>query len=126
MKSEGTINLNGKDYKLKFTYGSFRWLGRKWQLKGIGYVMQHIDNIAGPDKIDPSGLTFDQEDVIIDLIMSGIDSDEVDQDVLIESGILLDVEQLTNVFNLFTESFAQVGKNPAAPPQNKRGKKVKK
>jgi len=111
------INLAGKDYEIIFSYGSFRWLGRKWGLNKPMMVMNHIGKVL--KKVDKDGLTFEEEDIIIDLIRSGMGRDDIDSDTLIESNILLDIEKLELVFNLFQESFTDimnVGKKPATPP----------
>lgn len=113
MEKGQTITIDGKDYALKFTYGSFRELGQKWKLKGVSDVLKYLSETVG--SVAETGLTFEQEDVIVDLIMAGLENPVLEDYDIIDSGILLDAAQLEKVFNLFSESFANLGKTPATP-----------
>jgi hypothetical protein len=121
MKGENTINLNGKQYAIAFNYGSFRLLGTFWKMNTIADVVEKISNVLS--NIGEKGLTFDQEDVVVYLIYSGIKDDELEIDDIINSGILLDAVQLEKVFNAFSESFTKLGKQTAPEPKKKVKKK---
>lgn len=62
------LQLGDKSFKLKFGLGLFRILGRKWQLPGIDDVIQKI---AVLDSVDGK-LTFDQIDVLEEILLSAI------------------------------------------------------
>lgn len=116
MEKAQTMSLNGKDYPVKFTYSSFRLLGTFWKLNTVNEVLLKISKALS--SVGENGLTFEQEDTVADLIWSGIADEEISREEILNSGIMLDAEQLEKVFNLFSESFAKLGK-PKATPQPK-------
>ena len=117
------INIEGKTYPIKFGYGAFRIMGKKWGCKGINETMQHLsvlDNM-GED------LTFEQEDVISDMILAGIEfanpEAEIPHQNQIMDALLKDMTVLTSVTNDLVNSLPQQSGN--VKPAKKAGKQKK-
>ena len=71
------LQLGDKSFKLEFGLGLFRLLGRKWQLPGIDEVVQKITIL---DTVDGK-LTFDQIDVLEEILISAIENGGNSEDV---------------------------------------------
>lgn len=109
------IDIAGTSYPIKFGYGAFRSLGKKWGCNGTTEVLQKLSVL---DKIPETGLTFDQEQLVLDIVEAGIacGSDyklkAPSQDVM-ASSVLFDSTALEMIFGELMESFPRVGKqNP--------------
>jgi len=63
-----SLELGGKSFKLKFGLKLFRILGEKWKLPGINEVVAKISILDQAN----SNLTFEQLDVLEDLISCAI------------------------------------------------------
>ena len=122
MSFQATINK--KKYHIKFSNRAYRYLGKLWNCKGRGEVIFKLSNL---EDIPETGLTFEQEDLVRDLILAGIKgADEKvklpDGDVLYSH--LLDAVFLENIFKELTESFPKPLEGNVIP--EKVGKKMAK
>lgn len=123
MKGE-TITIAGREIAIAFNYGSFRWLARKWKMKYVNDVFIKLDQLL-QTLDEKTGMSLDQEDIIIDLILSGVNDPEVDEDFLITNDILLNPDLLKQIFGLFMDAMVQFKKGEQPAPQTTK-KKVKK
>jgi hypothetical protein len=117
-----TIKIEGKTYPIKFGYGAFRIMGKKWGCKGINETMQKLSVLDGMG----AELTFDQEDVISDMILAGIEfanpEAEVPHQNKVMDALLKDMSVLTNVTNDLVNSLPQQSGNVQPVKSTGKGK----
>lgn len=116
------INIKGTTYPIHFGYGAFRFLGNLWKLDGTGAVMQKLAKL---ENIAPTGLTFEQEDIVADVVWAGIhcaDKEgviELPEREDIQHSILFDAETLQAIFAELVNAFPKMGNQK---PAQKAGK----
>ena len=118
------IKIEGKAYPIKFGYGAFRLMGKQWGCKGINDTMARLSTLDGIDE----NLTFEQEDIIADMIIAGIscgnpDAVELPSQNQVLEAVLLHPEVLAEVTTNLMASFPTRGN---VQPANKAGKQKKK
>lgn len=109
--------INDVPYPLKFGYGAFRSLGKKWECKGTAAVFQKLSVLDG---IDDAGMSFDQEQMVLDLAIAGIDcAGNYKTDLpgldLIAMDVLLNADNLSMIFSCLMSAMPK-----AAEPTNKK------
>ena len=121
------INIEGTTYPIKFGYGAFRIMGKKWGCAGINQTMQRLSVL---DKMGEE-LTFEQEDVISDMILAGIEFADPEvkpphQNQIMDA-LLKDMGVLTAVTNDLVNSLPQqLGNKVPAQAGTSKKKKPKK
>lgn len=122
------INIDGKDYFLKFGYGAFRVLGKIWKVETLEATGEKISKAFKNIDKKNGGFGFEQLDVLSDMIFSAIicKNPEV-ENILnrddIATEILKKPQELTLVIELYMSSISTMlspeGKKPQ-PPETKR------
>lgn len=100
------IGIGEKEYPLKFSMMTFRSLGRSWKLVG---TQAAFERLAILDSMDSSGLSFEQEDLIVDVILAGMSCAGVEKKQLptkddVYEHVLFDPDKLQIVFDLLEEA----------------------
>ena len=118
-----TIEIKGTAYPMAFGYGAFRTMGRLWHCKGIEETMQRLAKL---EQIK-DGLTFEQEDIIADIVLSaiahnGFDGELPTQDAIIEA-VVENPTVLEEVTTALIESLPQAGNPKAATKAAPKDKK---
>lgn len=116
-----TIKINGKSFVLQFGMKVFRLLSEKWNVPGINGIFQKLSVL----ETITDDVSFEQMDVINDLIVASIQSnpentatisnEELDELFLADTPAMMKIIEV--VFQEFTKSIPQaktVGKKKAA------------
>lgn len=112
------IKIGKETYPIAFGYGAFRIMGRKWGCAGINETMKRLSLLDGIDE----NLTYDQEDIIADMILAGIELANAETDTVIAlpsrakafEAVLLKPDLLPTIITELMQSFPQSGNvNPA-------------
>ncbi|WP_417832777.1 hypothetical protein [Terasakiella sp.] len=101
------IKIGKETYPIAFGYGAFRIMGRKWGCAGINQTLQRLSILdalavrvpegASQEEIDALfekkglELTFDQEDVICDMMLAGIQLASPNIDLPDQEAVLISV-----------------------------------
>lgn len=126
MNESVKIELNGKTFVLKFGMKVLRLLSKKWELPGFNQLFQKLAVFEGMT----DNLTFEQIDVINDLIVCAVTANPENLDTITNDELdelyLNDLEnfmkQIEIVFKGFMASMPQakdVGKQKAAKKNSK-------
>tara|TARA_B100000809_G_C14910900_1_gene449782 strand:+ start:29 stop:373 length:345 start_codon:yes stop_codon:yes gene_type:complete len=112
------ININKKNYTLKFGFGALKILCKKWNEKTIGGLDKHFQKLNFADGKEPE---LDQWDLIGDLALSGLEY--ANKEVVFSSDEIVDVlfaqpQKLTELIEAFATSLPN---NEPANPET-RGK----
>ena len=111
-----TIIINGTEYPIKFGLGAFRKMGEKWGCKGYDETVEKLNILQDTT----SGFTFEQEDVIIDLIQTGIAfadaSIELPERDIVFKEVLGNVSLMETITEELGKSFPTV-EGKSQPPQ---------
>ena len=115
-----TIKINGKSFVLQFGMKVFRLLSEKWNVPGINGIFQKLSVL----ETITDDVSFEQMDVINDLIVASIQSnpdntatisnEELDELFLADTPAMMKIIEV--VFQEFTKSIPQakaVGKKKA-------------
>jgi hypothetical protein len=122
MSFQATINK--EKYEIRFGNGAFRYLGKLWGCKGTGEVIHRLTEL---ENISDTGLTFEQEDIVYDLIGAGMKCADPtveipDNDSL--SSFIFDPVFLEKLFSELTDSFPKPKGNVIPKKAGKRMPKV--
>jgi hypothetical protein len=106
------LKINNVTYPIKFGYGAFRSLGKKWNCTGTTAVFKKL---AALDSVDDNGLSFDQEKIILDLVLAGIDcGSDYKIELPIYDHIALDVllnpDAIKYIFSVLMDCMPKTGK----------------
>ena len=123
--AETVITINNKTFKLKFGLKVFRLLGSLWGTPTLNTTMARF----GIFQTATEDLSFEQIDVISDLIITSIEANPENEETLtrdeIDELLLSDTTALVKVIEIvmkgLTESLPQLNPEPAG--KQKPGKK---
>ena len=120
------IDIKGTTYPIRFGNGAFRQLGKMWDCDGRGAVMLRLAEL---ENISETGLTFEQEDILADVVLAGIqcadDSLELPKIEDVQDNVLFDAETLQSIFTELINAFPKVGNAKPAPKAGKPKTKKK-
>lgn|SRR5690554_544982 len=114
------IEIDGELYPVKFGYGAFRAMGAMWQCKGINDTIQHLTKLDGVE----GDLTFEQADIIADVVLAGIKCAgvvdvEINRDDIMDA-ILADPGLMAQVMEDLASSFPTAKPGETAPKTKKK------
>ena len=115
-----TLEINGKDYTVKFGFASQRILAKMWKLKTLGEIGAKISAKLNFKKdTEP---TLDQFEAIGDLICSGIlamhPQENVSSDDVVDA-LLQNTDKLGELIQLYLESMPKADTSKNAKPVKK-------
>ena len=112
------IEIQGKQYPVKFGYGVLKELGLHWGCKGINTTFKEVQGVFD----ETEGIPFEKEEKFVDLFRFGAakadpdtDIDTVDPEVIIEAVVFNPVNM-----EIFMEKFQEMMNKNSGNPQPHR------